>query len=177
MEEVKTFNCHPDEEKTTIELYQDFGWTLFSNQEIRENDNYLERDEDGDLYSVRERRRTIKLTFKRDTGMPNYQEISQYEKEYFSKKNEIRREGGFASVVGIPVIVIVPLVLVLILHKIGLFGYLIPIFAFIILLLCRISGSKSNDETARRNSEIKRTNSKLISEMEEARQKSRGLCF
>ena len=71
----------PYEEEKTINYMTRFAWKLTHTQEINTSDSHLET-RNGDLYSVTEKENYVKLTFERDTNMPNYKRIVELEKEY-----------------------------------------------------------------------------------------------
>ena len=65
MIETKVETVAPSEEQDFISTMADFGWTLQSSR--------------GEF--------PVKLTFQRDTAMPNYERIAELEKGYFSIAN------------------------------------------------------------------------------------------
>ncbi len=71
----------PYDEEATINLMSRFAWKLTHTQEVNTKDSHLET-RNGDLYSVTETQNYVKLTFERDTNMPNYERIAELEKEY-----------------------------------------------------------------------------------------------
>ena len=73
----------PYEEERTINYMARFAWKLTHTQEINTSDSHLET-RNGDLYSVTEKQNYVKLTFERDTNIPNYKRIAELEKEYTS---------------------------------------------------------------------------------------------
>ena len=81
--ESKSITCLPNEENSTIDKFERFGWTLESSQEVFSKDSHLELHGDTQ-YSVTETTNYIKLVFKRDKDMPYYQEISALENKYDS---------------------------------------------------------------------------------------------
>ncbi len=74
MIESKSLQVHPALENSTIELWQNFGWSLKSTQEVNK---YAGEDED---YTYTES--YIKLAFQRDTSIPNYAKIKELEDKY-----------------------------------------------------------------------------------------------
>ena len=81
MIESKSVKCGTWEENSVINEWQSFGWTLKSSQEVNNIDNHLE-NRGGTIYQVREKESYVKLTFDRDTTIPNYKEICAIECEY-----------------------------------------------------------------------------------------------
>lgn len=81
MIESKSLTVPPSLENSTIDLWQTFGWTLKSTQEINTSESHLE-DRGGDLYSVTSSQNYVKLAFQRDTSIPNYARIKELETEY-----------------------------------------------------------------------------------------------
>lgn len=81
MIESKSLTVPPSLENSTIDLWQTFGWTLKSTQEINTSESHLE-DRGGDLYSVTSSQNYVKLAFQRDTSIPNYARIKELEAEY-----------------------------------------------------------------------------------------------
>lgn len=81
MIESKSVQVHPASENSTIDLWQNFGWTLQNSQEVNTAESHLERRGD-DLYSVTNTQNYVKLVFQRDTSMPNYARIKELEGKY-----------------------------------------------------------------------------------------------
>ncbi len=91
--ETKSAQVAPNQEQSTIDLYQKFGWTLLSSQEIYSKDSHVE-SRGGQNYSVTETTNYVKLTFQRDKDMPNYDKIVPLENKYFALANSIPVNGG-----------------------------------------------------------------------------------
>ena len=83
MEETKKLQVLPSEEDAVTKVWQDFGWKLFSSQEINNTDSHLERRGDT-IYNVTTTENYINLLFKRDTNMANYNSIKALEDQYCS---------------------------------------------------------------------------------------------
>ena len=81
MIESKSLTVSPSLENSTIDLWQNFGWTLKSSQEVNSKESHLE-ERGGDLYSVTTSQNYVKLTFQRDTSIPNYARIKELEAKY-----------------------------------------------------------------------------------------------
>ncbi len=79
--EIKTTQCRPSDEEETIRLYQDFGWTFKSSQQVYNKDSHLEK-QDGKTYSVTETVSYVKLVFERDSKMPHYEEFQSMWNRY-----------------------------------------------------------------------------------------------
>lgn len=99
--EVKSMDVHPDNEASTIELMQSFGWEFHSTQAVSEN--YQERRGDT-IYQVRSR--SIKLTFQREKTMNNYNELVSLENQYNSiydpmMPEKFGRLWGIATIIGL----------------------------------------------------------------------------
>ena len=71
----------PELENEIIEEYESFGWELKSSQTIDRKDSHLESKFDA-LYSVTESVNYIKLVFKRNKKMVNYEKIKKLENAY-----------------------------------------------------------------------------------------------
>lgn len=82
MEEIKKIQVLPAQEEDSVALYQCFGWTFVSSQEINNSDSHLERRGDT-IYNVTTKTNYVNLVFKRDTNMPNYQELVALEEKYW----------------------------------------------------------------------------------------------
>jgi len=81
--DTKTINVHPDNEVGAINFFQNFGWELFSTQEVKNSSSHLKESMwTGDIMQVTEREHYIKLTFQRDNAIPNYSRLVQLENEY-----------------------------------------------------------------------------------------------
>jgi hypothetical protein len=83
MEETKTISVKPRDEQSTIELWQNFGWNLMSSQEINNTDSHLERHGDT-IYNVTSKENYVKITFKRNKNIPNYDKLVSLENQYAS---------------------------------------------------------------------------------------------
>ena len=83
MEETKKVQVAPADEEAVIRLWQDFGWKLFSSQEIKNTDSHLERKGDT-IYNVTTTENYVNLLFKRETNMANYSTIKELENQYLA---------------------------------------------------------------------------------------------
>lgn len=81
MIESKSLTVTPSSENSTIDLWQNFGWTLKSSQEVNSKESHLE-ERGGDLYSITTSQNYVKLTFQRDTSIPNYVRLKELETKY-----------------------------------------------------------------------------------------------
>lgn len=79
--ETKSIQVSPDSEQHTINIWQKFGWTLESSQEIFNQDSHLE-NRGGDLYNVTKTTNYVKLVFKRNKDMAYYNEVCKLENQY-----------------------------------------------------------------------------------------------
>lgn len=75
----------PYKENATIELYESFGWEFYNSQTIDSKDTHLE-DGGTVIWSVTEHTNYVKLQFKRDKNIENYNKLAELEKEYFNNK-------------------------------------------------------------------------------------------
>ena len=80
--ETKSLTVPPSEEAAQIELWQAFGYELFSTQEVLAKDSHLEQGMFNTINSVTETTHYIKLTFQRDTNIPHYAEYRALENEF-----------------------------------------------------------------------------------------------
>ncbi|MBR4961282.1 MAG: zinc ribbon domain-containing protein [Clostridia bacterium] len=71
----------PNAEPAMIDLYEVFGWELMSSQTIDTSNSHLE-NYFGTIYSVTESKNYVKLTFRRNKNMPNYDEYVSLERKY-----------------------------------------------------------------------------------------------
>lgn len=79
--ESTSFQVHPNDEQTQINLMQKFHWNLKSTQEIKTVDSHLEQRGDS-VYSVTKSEHYVKLAFERELDLPNIKEIKQLEQQY-----------------------------------------------------------------------------------------------
>ncbi len=80
--ETKSLTVPPSEEAAQIELWQVFGWELFSTQEVLAKDSHLEAGLFNNV-SITETTHYIKLTFQRDSANVNhYAELKALEWEF-----------------------------------------------------------------------------------------------
>ncbi|GHT19475.1 hypothetical protein FACS1894189_8300 [Planctomycetales bacterium] len=122
--EIKTINVQPADEESAISVWQTFGWELKNNQEVKiQSENaYLEKDFWGDginQVTTTHREHYVKLTFERDTSMPNYAELVSLEQQYYALPHPVPPGSGgctwlIATVIGLCIYVF-PGLLVLIL--------------------------------------------------------------
>jgi len=83
--DTKTISVHPNNEVSAISFFQNFGWELFGNQEVKTSSSHLKESMwTGDIVQVTETSHYIKLTFQREKSMPNYSRLVQLENEYDS---------------------------------------------------------------------------------------------
>lgn len=73
-----SFQVHPLDEQSQINIMQQFHWNLLSSQEIKTVDNHMEQRGDS-LYSVTNTEHYTKLTFSRDLDTPHLAEIRDLE--------------------------------------------------------------------------------------------------
>jgi len=78
-----SFQVHPDDEQSQINIMQQFHWSLLSTQEIKVIDNHMEQRGDK-IYSVTNTEHYVKLAFTRELDLPNLKEVKQLESEYNS---------------------------------------------------------------------------------------------
>ncbi|UNC91117.1 hypothetical protein [Candidatus Contubernalis alkaliaceticus] len=81
--ESVSFQVHPKDEQSQIDLMQKFHWNMMSTQEIKTIDNYLEQRGDS-IYQIKNSQHYIKLAFCRDLDLPNLDKIRELESEYHS---------------------------------------------------------------------------------------------
>ena len=86
MLETKSITISPSTEQHTIDLWQNFGWSVKSSQTVDNTDSHLE-NRGGTVYNVTERTNYVKLVFERDTKMDNYSTIVANENEFYSIMN------------------------------------------------------------------------------------------
>ena len=84
--ESKVVQVAPSYEDETIDEYQTFGWELRSSQTIDKQDSHLE-NQFGTIYSVTETEKYVKLTFRRNKKMLNYEKLVELENRYHSTKD------------------------------------------------------------------------------------------
>lgn len=79
--ESVSFQVHPNDEQSQINIMQKFHWNLLGTQEIKTVDNHMERRGDS-IYSVTNTEHYVKLSFTRELDLPNIKEIKQLEQQY-----------------------------------------------------------------------------------------------
>lgn len=81
MEESYSLSCYPSDEQFWTDVYNSFGWKLFSSQEVINND--VDVRVVGDyIQTTKTKEHFVRLVFKRDTNMPHYSELKELEKAY-----------------------------------------------------------------------------------------------
>ncbi len=78
-----TFQVHPKDEQSQIDLMQKFHWNLLSTQEIKAIDNHLER-RGNSIYQITNSEHYVKLAFCRGLDLTNLDKIKTLEDEYHS---------------------------------------------------------------------------------------------
>lgn len=76
-----SFQVHPNDEQTQINLMQKFHWNLLNTQEIKTVDSHLAQRGDS-LYSVTKSEHYVKLSFSRELETPHLAEIKKLEEQY-----------------------------------------------------------------------------------------------
>ncbi len=109
MEETKKVKVLPSDENAQTAIWQDFGWSLVSSQEIKNTDSHLERRGDT-IYNVTTKENYVNLLFKRDTNMPHYSEIVALERKYDAVPSNIYPKKGtglavLLTIIGIPALI------------------------------------------------------------------------
>lgn len=79
--ESSSFQVHPNDEQSQINLMQKFHWSLLNSQEIKSVDSHMEQRGDS-IYSVTSSEHYVKLTFSRELDLPNLKEIKELERQY-----------------------------------------------------------------------------------------------
>lgn len=99
MIEHKSLRISPAEEVATIELYEAFGWKVEDSREVySEKSVQIERTvADAAGSTVQYVTNYLTLRFGRDTNMPNYAKLKQYENEYFEEPMRKPVPNGFGS--------------------------------------------------------------------------------
>ncbi len=87
--EIKTLEVANSDEVSTINFWQQFGWTLKSSQRVFNKNSHLEQ-RGNDTYSVTETVDFTKLVFERDKNGPNYAQIAALENRYFQINIDIK---------------------------------------------------------------------------------------
>ncbi len=128
MIESTSAKVHPNEEIDMIRTYEQFGWVLKSNQEIRSENSHIENS-GGSLYSVTEKTHYINLMFQRDTSIPNYKQLTELEEKYWSIINSEPYVETYGIIWGILTII-------------GIIFYVLPGAAIIAFRVRKIKKSK-----------------------------------
>jgi hypothetical protein len=79
--ESTSFQVHPNDEQSQINIMQKFHWSLLGTQEIKTVDSHMEQRGDS-IYSVTKSEHYVKLSFSRELELPNLKEIKQLEQQY-----------------------------------------------------------------------------------------------
>jgi len=110
--DTKTINVHPDNEVPAINFFRNFGWELFSNQEVKTSSSHLKESMwTDDIVQVTRTEHYIKLTFQRDTSIPNYSRLTRLEDEYNAVKSpEKPRKLGWGITIALTVFLVFMLV-------------------------------------------------------------------
>lgn len=95
MEETRILKVSEGAEQAETEVWQDFGWSLIGTQAVNIVDNHLERKGD-EVYQITNRQSYVRVTFKRNTNMPEYLKIKEYESQYHGLKLEAKKGKAFA---------------------------------------------------------------------------------
>ena len=80
--EIKSVDVSNSQEEAYINIYQSFGWELKSSQRVFNRDSRLTSEGDK-LYSETTTTDFTKLVFEREKKIPNYDEITELEKEFW----------------------------------------------------------------------------------------------
>ncbi len=79
--ESRSIQIHPAYESEYIEVFETFGWELLSTQTIDKKDSHLENFM-GQITSVTESEKYVKLAFRRNKNMPNYKRLVELQERY-----------------------------------------------------------------------------------------------
>lgn len=104
--ETKSISVNPDAEQSTIELWDKFGWSLISSQEIFNRDSHLERDGDR-IVNVTETTNYVKLVFQRDKDMPYYNEVTDLERNFHALVKQEPKEVGLGCLFALGIVLII----------------------------------------------------------------------
>lgn len=158
--ETKSISVHPNDEQSTIELYQCFGWELQSSQEIFDRDSHQERKNDT-LYSVTTTTNYVKLVFSRQTDIKNYRKLVELENRFDSVQTPSKKSaklwfilGGAALLGGLGLS-----------NAIGVAGTIIGIVGCIALgVLGIIKARKNSDEYFSADSAAREERARILNE-------------
>jgi hypothetical protein len=141
MKDIKSITVAPEDEESSVRLFQSFGWELKSTQEMKTQDAqvFTGQDSDGsEHYQTTKGEHYIKLTFERDPARQNYAELKSLEGQYYSINDPDFPEKP--KVFGLPWIILS--VVGLFLSVFGLPIFLVPVAGIIIWRLVRYSKNK-----------------------------------
>jgi len=91
--ETKFIEVKPSEVEAKIEFWQTFGWELVGapqeifNKTVRDGDSTTDSNGNRTTEIITETVHYVKVTFQRDKSMPNYDELSSLEQEFYSIKD------------------------------------------------------------------------------------------
>ncbi len=85
--ETRIEQVHPDDEMSTVQKFEAFGWEVANSQTIDTKDSHLEKGFGGSIVSVTEREKYVKLTFRRYLDHPNYARLAELEAKYDDSVN------------------------------------------------------------------------------------------
>ena len=171
MEETRKVQVHPRDEQAQTEIWQDFGWTLVSSQEINSKESHLER-RGNDIITVTTKENYVNLLFKRDTNMPNYSEITQLEAQFDAVPgNTIPNHGKLKTFLVILALIAIIVGVILFSKNVILGGIICTVLAggAITGIVFKIKSEKKKDDL------IKAQNAANNKRRAELRQKSRAL--
>lgn len=84
--ETRSVAVSPEQEQGTIEIYEKFGWEVQGSQEIlsenTRNETRTSLMGNNELWNITTKTNYVKIVFKRDKEMKNYDKVCELEKEY-----------------------------------------------------------------------------------------------
>lgn len=80
--ETKVIQVHPDYEDAAIKKFELFGWECAQSQTVKTKDSHLEQGFGDSIVSVTETETFVKLTFKRQLNLANYDRLKELEEQY-----------------------------------------------------------------------------------------------
>jgi hypothetical protein len=91
MQETRAIQCSVAGENDEVAVWQAFGWSLQSSQEVTNIDNHIEFSGDY-VIAHNDKEQYVKLVFARDTKMEHYDELHDLEAKYDALRYTPRKQ-------------------------------------------------------------------------------------
>ncbi|MBP3761878.1 MAG: hypothetical protein J6I55_10500 [Ruminococcus sp.] len=121
MEDIRTVACDPKDEISTVQLWESFGYYLFSSNEVYNKDTSVTYEDWGDFVignSHVDITHYVKMVFRRDPKRLNYEKLVELENQFVNTPLPEKPSSGWSLLaIGIWLMLCFPVAIFMIIHN------------------------------------------------------------